>query len=105
MDLGQIISAYSRLILGALAAFFAIVLWSKTRDTAWMLVIISTFIVYIEVICSILEMLGIIAGNFPRIGSVPLPAALLPALRMVFLIAAFLVILIRRYRSTKMEEK
>ena len=105
MDPGQIITVYSRLILGALAAFFAIVLWSKTRDTAWMLVVISTFIVYIEIIYSILEILGIFAGNFLYIGSIPLPAVLLPALRMVFLIAAFLVIIARRYRSIKMEEK
>ena len=105
MDLGQIVSVYSRLILGAAAAFFAIVVWSKTRDTAWMLVVISAFIVYIETMYSILEMLGIIAGNFPHIGSVPLPAVLLPALRTAFLTAAFLVIIARRYRSIKMEEK
>ena len=105
MDYGQIILVYSRLILGTVAAFFAIVLWSKTRDTAWMLIVISTFIVYIEIMYSILEMLGIIAGNFPYIGSIPLPTVLLPALRMVFLIAAFLVIIVRHYHSMKMEEK
>jgi len=98
MDAGQIISIYSRLILGAFAAFFAIVLWSKTRDIAWMLIVIGTIVAYIEIICSILEMLGITAGSNMFIGSVSIMAILLPALRMIFIIAAFLVMIIRRYR-------
>ena len=85
----------SRLILGALAAFFAIMLWSKTRDAAWMLVAIGVMVMYVEIVYSILEMLGIPVGII--IGSVPLAAIVLPALRMVFLIAAFMVA--RRHRQ------
>ena len=98
MDHGQLISVLSRLLLGGVATFLAIILWSRTRDIAWMLIVISTITVYIEILCTILEMLGIISGNFMYIGSVPLLAILLPALRMVFLIAAFLVMIVRRYR-------
>lgn len=101
MEPGQIISVYSRLVLGALAAFFAIMLWAKTRDTAWMLIVVSTIIVYVEIICSVLEMLGIMDGNFLSIGSVPLLGILLPALRMIFLIAAFLVMIVRHGRQKK----
>jgi len=99
MDLGQLISVYSRLILGGFAAFLAIILWAKTRDKAWMLIVISTVIIYIEIIFSVLEMLGFIDGNFLYIGTVPLLAILLPVLRMVFLITAFLVMIFKHHRQ------
>ena len=96
---------YSRLILGALAAFFAIALWSKTRDTAWMLMAIGVIVMYIEIVYSILELIGIAAGNVLFIGSVSLPAILLPSMRIIFCAAAFLVMVIRQYRSDKTEER
>jgi hypothetical protein len=98
MDTGQVIFVSSRLVLGALAAFFAIMLWSKTRDAAWMLMVIGTIVAYIEIVYSILDMFGITAGLGPVIGSVSLAVIALPALRMIFLIAAFLVMVIRKYR-------
>ena len=99
MDLGQIIFVYSRLIFSTLMVFLGIMLWSKIRDIAWMFVIIGAIIAYIEIIYSNLEPFGVITGSFLRIGSVSLVAILLPVLRMAFLIAAFLVMLIRWYRS------
>ena len=98
MDAGQLVFVYSRLILGAVAAFLAIMLWSKTRDPAWMLMVIGIVVSYIEIVFSVLEMTGISAGNIMFIGSVSLAAILLPVLRMAFFIAAFLVMVIRRYR-------
>ena len=96
MDTGQIVFMYSRLILGALAAFFAIILWSKTRDIAWMLMVTGTIIMYVEIVYSILEILGIAAGNILLVGTVPLPTILLPALRMAFFITALAVMAARR---------
>ena len=90
---------YSRLILGAMAAFFAIVLWSKTRDIAWMLLAIGALAMYIEIVYSILEFLGIASVNAVLIGSISLAAIVLPVLRMVFCIAAFLVMVVRQYRQ------
>ena len=105
MDTGQVVFVYSRLILGALAAFFAIMLWSKTRDTAWMLMAIGAIVMYVEIVYTILELLGIAAGNILCIGSVPLPAILLPALRMVFCIAGFLVMVVRVHHQHKQRRK
>ena len=93
------IFASSRLILGALAAFFAIVLWSKTRDAAWMLMVIGAIVMYVEIVYSILEMLGIAGGVF--IGSVPLVAILLPSLRMILFIAAFMVMAARQHQNKR----
>jgi hypothetical protein len=88
MDWGQIISVYSRLILGAVAAFLAIMLWAKERDAAWMLIAVGTITAYVEIVYSVMELLGF--------DTVPLAAILLPALRMVFFTAAFLIMVVRR---------
>jgi hypothetical protein len=98
MDVGQIIYIVSRLILGALASFFAIMLWSKTRDVAWMLMVIGTIAAYIETVYSILDLFGITGGTTLAIGSVPAATILLPCLRTIFFIIAFLIMVIRKYR-------
>jgi hypothetical protein len=97
MDSGETIYVSSRLILGALACFFAIMLWSKTRDAAWMLMVTGTIAAYAETVYSILDLFGILGADAPSIGSVPLAAILLPCLRTLFFIAAFLVMVIRKY--------
>jgi hypothetical protein len=98
MDWGQAVFISSRLVLGALAAFFAIMLWAKTRDRAWMLMVLGMVAAYIETIYSIMELLGITGAWVPALGSVSLAAIVLPALRTGLCIAAFLVMVIRRYR-------
>ena len=88
MDWGQIISVYSRLILGAAAVFLAIMLWAKTRSAAWMLMVAGAITAYVEVIFSVMEFFGFDA--------ITLAAVLLPPLRMVFFAAAFLIMVVRR---------
>ena len=97
MDAGEILFIVSRLTTGALAAFFAIMLWSKTRDIAWMLMVIGTITAYVETVYSILVLFGI-TGTQLSIGSVPVAAILLPNLRTAFFIAAFVVMVVRKLR-------
>ncbi|MCL1812319.1 MAG: hypothetical protein FWG29_02215 [Treponema sp.] len=97
MDAGEIVFIVSRMTTGALAAFFAIMLWSKTRDIAWMLMVIGTIAAYIETVYSILVLFGI-TGDQVSIGSVPVAAILLPNLRTGFFIAAFVVMVVRKLR-------
>ena len=99
MDSGQLVYIISRLSLGALAAFFAILLWSKTRDVAWMLMVIGAIASYVDTVYSILVIFGIAGVNLPSIGSMPVVSILLPCLPMVFFIAAFAVMVARKYRS------
>ncbi|MDR1239949.1 MAG: hypothetical protein LBK27_07535 [Treponema sp.] len=98
MDTGQIVYITSRLVLGALASFFAIMLWSKTRDVAWMLIVIGTVAAYIETVYSILDIFGVSGGDRFLIGSVPAAAIILPCLRTTFFIIAFIVMVFRKYR-------
>ena len=100
MDLGQVIYILSRLVLGALASFLAIMLWSRTRDVAWMLLVIGIIAAYVETVYAILKLFGIGAGEILAIGSKPLMSILLPNLPMVFFIAAFAVMVARKYRRS-----
>lgn len=98
MDAGHAVLFFSQLILGAVAAFLAILLWSKTRDLAWMFMVAGVIAAYIEVIYSILNTYGFIAVNRLLIGSVPLLEIILPLLKMSFFIAAFYVMVFKRRR-------
>jgi len=50
MALPDLVMIVSRLALGAIATILAVVLWSLTRDTAWMFVVMATILKYGEVI-------------------------------------------------------
>ena len=97
MAIGELLYILSRLILGALAAFLAIMLWSKTRDAAWMLMVMGAIAAYIEIVYSILGLFGINQGTVLLTGSVPVSALILSNLPTGFIIAAFLVMVIRKY--------
>ena len=98
MDVGHAVFVSSRLILGALAAFLAIMLWSKIRDVAWMFMVIGIVVSYIEIVYSILVFYGFSGLSNLLIGSVPVIEIVLPALRMIFFIAAFFVMVVKQYR-------
>ncbi|MDR3247536.1 MAG: hypothetical protein LBT39_02015 [Treponema sp.] len=96
MDTGEMLFVFSRLVLGALAAFFAIMLWSKTRDIAWMLMVGGTIAAYGETLYAILDLFGI-SSVVPALGPLPIIAMVLSNLPVFFFISAFLVMVIRSY--------
>ena len=96
MDSGQIVYILSRLVLGAAASFLAILLWSRIRDAAWILVIIGTIVAYVETVYSILTVLGIDSER-PTLGSMSLLSIVLPCLPTIFFIAALAVMVARKY--------
>jgi hypothetical protein len=100
MDSGQVIYIVSRLVLGALASFFAIMVWSKIRDVAWMLMVIGTIAVYVETVYSILNLMGITGDTILVIGSVPLISIILPCLPTIFFMLAFVVMALRKFRRS-----
>ena len=98
MDTGQAVYVSSQLFLGAIAVFLAILLWSKTRDMPWMLIVIGMVTAYIEIIYSILNLYGFLFMERLLIGTVPLLEIILPSIKMLFFIAAFFIMVYRRYR-------
>ena len=98
MGTEQVIMMLSRFVLGALATFLAILVWSRTRDTAWMLIVVGTVAHYGEVVFSALETLGVVKLDFVTIGDVAVFPLVLVNLPTLFFILAFLVIVSRRMR-------
>ena len=99
MDTGQTIYITSQLLLGALAAFLAIFLWPKIRDAAWMFIIFGIIVAYIETVYSILRIFGINADKFFIFDTIPLVSFLLPTIRMLFFISAFVIMIYRQTRQ------
>jgi len=99
MDTGQTVFIISQLVLGAAASFFAILFWPKTRDAAWMLIIIGVIVTYIETVYSILKVFGIGIDDSLHIGSVPVIPFILPTLRTILFIIAFAVMIHRQTRQ------
>ena len=99
MDAGQTVFISSQLILGAIAAFLAILLWPRIRDVTWMLIIFGSIVAYIETVYSILNSFGIGFDDFLVIGSVSLVSFILPTVRTIFFIAAFTIMIYRLARN------
>jgi len=99
MDTGQTIYISSQLILGAAAAFLAIILWPKIRDPAWMIIIFGTIVAYIETVYSILKTFGIAGEEYMIMGSIPVVSFILPTVRMIFFICAFIIMIYRQSRN------
>ena len=97
MDSGTLILHIARLVFGGITAFLAIYLWSQTRDTPWMLVILGIIIRYLEITYSTLTFFGIMDENGLLFSSVPLARFLLENLPYLFFSAAILI-MIRRQR-------
>jgi len=99
MDSGQLVYILGRLILGAAASFLAIMLWARIREAAWIFVIIGVIVAYAETVYSLLSILGIGNDFFFMLGSMPLLSILLSCLSTSFFIAAFAVMVARKYRQ------
>lgn len=57
----EIIILASRLFFGAFAAFGGILLWSRTRNPAWMFIILGALFQYGEIVIMALELSGVAA--------------------------------------------
>ncbi len=59
-----------QLITGVISTLAAIILWPKTRDTVWFLIIIAVILNYVRVLLESLELFGIIRTdvNISEIG-------------------------------------
>jgi hypothetical protein len=99
LDGGQLVYIIIRLVLEAVAVFFAVVLWSKTRDAAWMLVISGVIAAYAGTVYSVLKIFGITGRPDPAAASAPFAPLLLFNLPIVFFLAAFVIEVIRKCRK------
>ncbi len=94
-----------KLILGGIIAFLAILLWSKTRESAWMCLVAASITGYASIVCDLLLKLGIIKNEVIMISGNDISvyrylAFLVPCF---FIILAFLLMLVKAGRENKID--
>ena len=95
----DLVLVISRMVLGAVCTFLAIILWSHTRDTAWMLVIVGVIVKYGEIVLSAFGIFGLVPERIIIIPGVLTIETLLALVPLCFFAAAFLVMILRnRFR-------
>ena len=97
MAQGDIILSIIKLVLGGIAAFCAILLWSKTRDAAWMSLAAGVVTSYASFVYDMMTELGVILPNALTVAGIPLPTFLFAVVPSCFFIVAF-ILMIRRNR-------
>jgi len=96
MELAEFAVLLSRLATGAIATFFAILLWSQTRDVSWVLVIIGTLVSYVEIVFTTLEIFGVVSADLFYVSGFPVFEMVLVNLPLVFLTLAFISMIVRK---------
>lgn len=95
MQNSELVLYVIKLILGGIAAFFAIMLWSKTRDIAWMCLVAGTITSYAGVVYTMMTDLGIFLGLSTSLFGMPIPSLVFAVIPNLFYISAFVLMLIR----------
>jgi hypothetical protein len=96
MSTGTLVYLISRLLVVAVMTFLAIVLWSRTRDIAWMLIVIGAIAGYADILFDLLIRFGLIDEAAFSPWGLPLGRMLFSNLPYLFLAAAFLVMIRRK---------
>jgi hypothetical protein len=96
MNVAEIVSAALQLAVGAVATFFAILVWSRTRDIAWILIVLAVLVAYAGYVVRTLEQFGLIDASKYVIAGFPVFELVLSNLPGVLITAAFVVLLTRR---------
>lgn len=95
MPVKDIVMILSQISFGAIATFLAILYWSHTRDSAWMLIIIGVIIQYGQIMYSTFMVFGVLGSDLYIIPDILDIGTLLSILPLVFISAAFIVMLVR----------
>jgi hypothetical protein len=95
---GQAAELLVRLALGAIASFFSIIVWSKTRDAAWICVVAGILASYAGTLYRTLRAFGLFPNSDILVFGASLGNLISDNLSFVFFIAAFIIFLKNRLR-------
>ncbi|MBP3710292.1 MAG: hypothetical protein J6I73_07825 [Treponema sp.] len=84
-----------KLVAGGIAAFFAIMLWSRTRDAAWACLVAGVVALYAGIVYDMLVQLGVVVDNKFIVAGIPVAAIVFAVLPSCFFTVAF-ILMIRR---------
>lgn len=96
MEKGEFVLLLSRLSVAAVASFLAIILWSRTRDPAWMLMVVGTIALYADIIFSLLTLFGAVDPAAFSPGGIPVASLAFTNLPPIFYSLAFAVMIARK---------
>ena len=85
-----------QLSVGAIVAFLAILLMSKTRDAAWMSMVGGFLCSYAAIVFELLVKLGVLSPTSIPVLGIPLSTLLSTTVPSLFFIIAFIIMLARR---------
>jgi hypothetical protein len=98
MNGGLAVYLVTRLAVAGIMTFLAIILWSRTRDMAWMLIVIGALSSYSDVLFDILVRFGLLDEARLSVFGLPLARILFSNLPYLFLSSAFIVMIARKRR-------
>lgn len=84
-----------KLVIGFLAALISILLWSKTRDVAWLTVVIGVIFLYLETLLEILELFGFILYKSIHYGDIEILPFIFGTLPFIFFGTGMFLFLLR----------
>jgi hypothetical protein len=99
MSSESLIFIISRLVFGAGSTFLAIILWSRTRDSAWMFIVVGTIFRYGQIMYDTFGIFGIVSGGVSLIPGYLGVDTVLENLPYIFFIIAFIIMLRRTFRK------
>lgn len=95
----EVLSILVRLICSFGAAFPAIMIWRKTRNGAWVLVVLSAIFFFVDALYATLVMIGVASYKLAFLGDLPILQLILAAAPHLFMAGGFAFFLFshRRY--------
>ncbi|HAK69519.1 MAG TPA: hypothetical protein DEO40_05150 [Treponema sp.] len=84
-----------KLVLGGIVAFLAILLWSKTRDAAWMSLVSGAVIQYAGIVYSMLIDFGVVFTTDLHLAGIPVTTLLFTIVPQLLFILAFALMIKR----------
>ena len=95
MAQSELILYLLKLFLGGLTAFLAVLLWSKTRDSAWMSLVAGVVINYAGTVYNLLLDFGFVFSVDVVVFGIPITSFLFTVIPFLFFILAFSLMLRR----------
>lgn len=97
MEVDAVLAIAMPLSLGSVSTFVAVILWSVSRDSAWILVVVGVIIQYAGILYSILGDFGLISEDIAVIPGVLRLETLLESVA-IGMVAAGIVVALRQNR-------
>ena len=95
MEQAEIILYIVKVALGGIAAFLAILLWSRTRDSAWMSLVAGMITSYASVVLEMMAKFGMLELRGPEVFGLPVIQLVFAAVPCLFFILSFILMLLR----------